>query len=128
MSKSPSSDGLNNRFNSYQQSGGYVPPGKTFADHQTNVLSDTVKTQYQAESTANAVLNTLHGQRQQLQGANDNVWDMRQATEQTKKELRDLQAKYRQKKNKLRMIIALLATIDLLLFLRILRCRGGFFC
>ena len=125
--KSPSSDGLNNRFNSYQQ-GGYVPPGKTFADQQTSALSDTVKSQYQAESTANAVLNQLHGQRQQLQGANDDVWDMRQATEQTKRELSDLQAKYRQKKNKLRVIIALLATVDVLLFLRIIRCRGGFFC
>jgi hypothetical protein len=126
--KSPNSDGLNNRFNSYQQSGSYVPPGQTFADQQTNVVSDTIKTQYQAESTANAVLNQLHGQRHQLQGANDDVWDMRQATEQTKRELRDLQKKYREKKNKLRVIIAVLAAIDFLLFLRILRCRGSFFC
>jgi hypothetical protein len=122
------SDRLNNRFNSYQQSGSYVPPGKTFADQQTNVLSDTVKTQYHAEETANAVLNTLHGQRQQLQGANDDVWDMRQATEQTKRELRDLRAKYRQRKMRLYMWIALLGTLDFLLFWRLLRCRGSFFC
>ena len=126
--KSPSSDGLNNRFNSYQQSGSYVPPGTTFAEQQTNVISDTVKTQYQAEQTANAVLSQLHAQRQQLQGANDDVWDMRQATEQTKRELRDLQAKYREKKNKLRIMIGLLAMIDFLVFLRLLRCRGSFFC
>lgn len=121
-------DRLNNRFNSYQQSGSYVPPGKTFADQQTSVLSDTVKTQYQAEETANAVLNQLHGQRHQLQGANDDVWDMRQATEQTKRELRDLQAKYRQKKMRLYMWIALLGMLDFLLFLRLLRCHGSFFC
>ena len=123
------SDGLSNRFNSYQQSGGsYVPPGKTFADQQTNVLSDTVKTQYHAEETANAVMTQLHAQRQQIQGANDNVWEMRQATEQTKKELRDLQAKYREKKFRLYFWIALLGTVDFLLFLRLLRCRGSFFC
>jgi hypothetical protein len=128
MSKMPTGDGLNNRFNSYQQSGSYVPPGQNFAEQQTNVISDTVKIQYQAETTANAVLNQLHGQRQQVQGANDDVWDMRQATEQTKRELRDLAAKYREKKMRLYVWIAFLATIDLLLFLQILRCRGGFFC
>ena len=122
------SDGLSNRFNSYQQSGAHVPPGKTFADQQTNTLADTVKAQYHAEETANAVMTQLHAQRQQIQGANDNVWDMRQATEQTKKELRDLQSKYRQKKMKLYGWIVLLGTLDFLIFLRLLRCRGSFFC
>ena len=126
--KSPNSDGLNNRFNSYQQGGSYVPPGKSFADQQTNVISDTMKSQYQAESTANAVLTQLHTQRHQLQGANDNVWDMRQATEETKRELQDLHAKYRARKNKLKIYIALLASADLFLFLRLLQCHGSFFC
>jgi hypothetical protein len=121
------SDGLNNRFNSYQQ-GSYVPPGMTFAEQQGAVLSETAKTQHEAESTANAVLNQLHGQRGQLQGANEDVWDMRQATEQTKRELRDLQSKYRAKKNKLYVIIAMLSLVDTLLFVRLLQCRGGFFC
>lgn len=98
------------------------------ADQQTNTLAETTKTQYEAENTANAVLNQLHGQRQQLQGANDDVHDMRQATDQTKKELRDLQAKYREKKNRLYVIIAMLSLVDLFLFLRIIRCRGSFFC
>jgi hypothetical protein len=124
----PSSGGLNNRFTSYQQSGSYVPPGRTLADQQTNTLSDAVKTQHEAESTANAVLNELHGQRHQFQGANDNVWDMRKATEQTKRELESLRAKYVEKKMRLYGIIAMLSTIDLLLFYRILKCRGGFFC
>jgi chlorite dismutase len=122
------SDGLSNRFNSYQQSGTYVPPGKTFADQQTNVLSETVQTQYHAEETANAVMTHLHAQRQQIQGANENVWDMREATEQTKKELMDLHAKYRQKKLRLYVWIAVVATLDILLFFRLLRCRGSFFC
>ena len=61
----------------YQQSssGGYQPP-QMYAADQTTVLTDTVKTQYQTEQTANQVLSQLHGQRQQIQGANDNVWDM----------------------------------------------------
>lgn len=122
------SDGLNNRFNSYQQSGSYNPPGQAYAEQQGNILSDTVKTQYHAEETANAVLSQLHGQRQQLRGANDDVWEMRNATEQTKRELRDLAAKYKEKKRKLYMWIILLGTLDFLLFLRLLRCRGSFFC
>ena len=128
MWKESNNDGLNNRFNSYQQSGSYIPPGQSYADQQTGVLSDAVKTQYQAESTANAVLNQLSGQRQQLQGANDDVWEMRQATEETKRELRELRAKYIAKKRKLYMIIAALALVDTLLFVRIITCRGSFFC
>jgi len=121
---SPGSGGLNNRFNSYQQS--YA--GKTVAEEQTNNLQDTVATQYQAEETANAVLNQLHGQRQQIQGANDDVWETRQFTEETKRELVALQAKYREKKNKLRVIIVMLGLLDFLMFFRLLRCRGSFFC
>jgi chromosome segregation ATPase len=126
--RTPTGDGLNNRFNSYQQSGSYVPPGQNVAEAQTNTLSETVKTQYQAENTANAVLHQMNAQRQQIQEANKDVWDMRQATDATKRELRDLQDKYRARKNKLYMYIALLGLIDLFLFLRILRCRGSFFC
>jgi hypothetical protein len=128
MPTAPSSDGLNNRFNSYQQSGSYTPPGQPYADQQTGVLSDTVQTQYQAENTANAVLNQLHTQRNQLTGANDNVWEMRQATEATKRELQDLSVKYRAKKQRLYVIIAIMSSIDFILFLRIIRCHGSFFC
>jgi len=120
----PGSGVLNNRFNSYQQS----YSGKTVAEQQTNCLGDTVATQYQAEETANAVLNQLHGQRQQIQGANDDVWETRQVTEETKRELRALQAKYREKKNRLKVIIAFLGLLDFFMFFRLLRCRGSFFC
>jgi len=120
----PGSGGLNNRFNSYQQS--HI--GKTVAKQQTNCLGDTIATQYQAEETANAVLNQLHGQRQQIQGANDDVWETRQLTEETKRELRALQAKYREKKNRLKVIIAFLGLLDFFMFFRLLRCRGSFFC
>mmetsp|Transcript_27514 Transcript_27514/g.66862 ORF Transcript_27514/g.66862 Transcript_27514/m.66862 type:complete len:144 (+) Transcript_27514:3395-3826(+) len=124
----PSSEGLSNRYNSYQQNGSYVPPGQQYAENQSNVLSDTVKTQYEAENTANAVLQTMNAQRQQLQTANEDVWDMRHATEETKRELRDLQEKYRARKRKLYMYIAILGAVDFLLFLRLLRCGGSFFC
>jgi len=120
----PESGGLNNRFTSYQQS--YT--GKNVAEDQTSALQDTVTTQYQAEETANAVLNQLHGQRQQIQSANDDVWETRQLTEETRRELVALQAKYREKKNKLKVIIAMLGLLDFLMFFRLLRCRGSFFC
>jgi hypothetical protein len=120
----PGSSSLNNRFNSYQQS----YSGKTLAEEQTSTLQDTVATQYQAEETANAVLNQLHGQRQQIQSANDDVWETRQLTEETKRELVALQAKYREKKNKLKVIIGVIGLIDFLMFFRLLRCRGSFFC
>lgn len=126
--RSPSSDGLSNRYNSYQQSGSYVPPGQQYAESQTNVIADAVKTQYESENTANAVLEQLNAQRQQIQTANEDVWDMRHATDQTKRELRDLQDKYRARKRKLYMYIAVLGAVDFLLFLRLLRCGGSFFC
>ncbi|KAL3942582.1 MAG: hypothetical protein SGBAC_003252 [Bacillariaceae sp.] len=126
--KSPSSDGLSNRYNSYQQSGSYVPPRQQYAESQTNVIADAVKTQYESENTANAVLEQLNAQRQQIQTANEDVWDMRHATDQTKRELRDLQDKYRARKRKLYMYIAALGAVDFLLFLRLLRCGGSFFC
>mmetsp|Transcript_16036 Transcript_16036/g.32896 ORF Transcript_16036/g.32896 Transcript_16036/m.32896 type:complete len:125 (+) Transcript_16036:400-774(+) len=121
----PSKGGLNNRFNSYQQS---YNNGKTLAEEQTSTLQDTVATQYQTEETANAVLNQLHGQRQQIHNANDEVYQTRQLTEETKRELVALQAKYREKKNKLKVIIAMLGLLDFLMFFRLLSCRGSFFC
>jgi hypothetical protein len=124
MAQAPGSGGLSNRFVSYQQS----YSGKALAEEQTNTLRDTISTHYQAAETANAVLNQLHGQRQQLQGANDDVWQTRQLTEETKRELRALSAKYREKKNKLKAIIVLIGILDFLIFLRLLRCRGSFFC
>ncbi len=124
-----SSGGLNNRFNSYQQGGGsYVPPGMSYANQQTNVLEDTVKTHYQAEGTAANVLTQMHAQRHQLKGAHDDVWEMRKATEEARRELESLIAKNRKKRVRLYAIIAALAMTDLFLFLRIAQCRGSFFC
>lgn len=124
-----SGGGLNNRFNSYQQGGGsYVPPGMSYANQQTNVLEDTVKTHYQAEGTAANVLTQMHTQRHQLKGAHDDVWEMRKATEEARRELESLIAKNRKKKVRLYAIIAALAMTDMFLFLRIAQCRGSFFC
>lgn len=128
MSNTSSGNRLNNRhYPSYQQ-GSYVPPGQVYAEQQTNVLTDAVKTQYQAESTANAVLTQLSAQRQQLKGAHDDIWEMRQATEKAKREIRELRIKYQQKKLRLYAIIAALAVTDFFLFIRIVHCGGSFFC
>ena len=85
---SSGNSGLNNRFSSYQQ-GSYQPPS-TYADRQTETLTDTVKTQYQAEGTANAVLTRLTEQRHQLVSAHDNVSEMRHATEKARLELQQV--------------------------------------
>lgn len=127
----PSSSGTNT-FNSYQRGSTTVTPGYQppvfYASDQTNVLEDATKTYYQADETAGHVLNQLTTQRQQIMGAHDNVWQMRQTTEQAKRELEGLRHKYQQKKQRLYMWIAILAITDTLLFFRILQCHGNFYC
>jgi hypothetical protein len=105
----------------------YQPPVHYAAD-QTATLQDTTKTYYQAEATANAVLQQMSTQRQGLQNSHANVWEMRQATEQAKRELQTLQHKYRAKKQRLYALIAVLSVTDLFLLMRILQCGGNFFC
>jgi hypothetical protein len=106
---------------------GYQPPIFYAAD-QTRVLEDTTKAFYQADESANQVLSQLSGQRQQIVGAHDNVYRMRDATDKAKREMEELRSKYRQKKQKLYMWIAGLAFVDILLFLRMLQCHGNFYC
>ena len=127
---------LNNRFQSsgpYQQgtvSGNYQPPkvAGTYAEQQTQVMEDTMRSQYETESVAHTVLSQMTAQRYQLQGAHNNVWEMRETTEKAKRELMDLQMKARAKKRRLQMIIAVLVTVDVLLFIRLIQCGGSFFC
>lgn len=108
---------------SYQNStsGGY-------AEQQTATVEDTMKAHYEAEGTAAAVMSQLNTQRHQLQRAHDDVGDTRMKGEQAKRELDELINKVRRKKRRLQVIIAMLATADLLLFLRIAQCGGSFFC
>lgn len=74
-----------NRYQSYQSGGttsmmpGYQPPIH-YASDQTKSLEDSKKTFYQADENAGNVLHTMTAQRQQLESAHDNVWEMRQAT------------------------------------------------
>lgn len=63
-----------------------------------------------------------------MQSAGSNVYEMRQATEKAKREIHELHQKYRQKKQKLYVLISALAITDLLLLFRILQCGGNFFC
>ncbi|KAL7507350.1 hypothetical protein ACHAXN_005332 [Cyclotella atomus] len=134
-----SQDGLNQRRNnsgnnagSYQRGdGGYQAPqltGVKYAEQQTGVMEDTLRTHVQAETTANTVLATLHAQRQQLQNANDDTWQMRTNVALAQRELKELQQKAWLKKRRLYGIIGLLGFIDLMLFFRIVQCGGSFFC
>lgn len=131
----------NNNNGSYQQGGNssgsgynyqsnYQAPqlsGK-YAEQQTQVMEDALRTHVTAETTANNVLAKLHAQRHQLQNANDDTWEMRQNVATAQRELKELQQKAWAKKKRLYMIIALLAAADLTLFLRIVQCVGSFFC
>jgi hypothetical protein len=90
-------------------------------------MEDTTQAYYQADETAARVLHQMTAQRQQIEGANNSVWEMRQATEKAKREIAELHKKYRLKKQRLYVTIALLGTADLLLFIRLLQCHGNFF-
>ena len=87
-----------------------------------------MRTHVAAETTANTVLATLHAQRQQLQNANDDTWQMRTNVANAQRELRELQAKAWKKKQRLYIIIGILGFVDLMLFFRIVQCGGSFFC
>jgi hypothetical protein len=129
---------LNNRGGTAYQpqqsgvGGNYQPPkqqtGLVYAEQQTHIMEDTMRKQYETEGIAQTVLSQMTTQRHQLQGAHGNVWEMREATEKAKRELMDLQVKWRAKKRRLQMIIAILGLIDLLLFVRLVQCGGSFFC
>ncbi|KAL7552987.1 hypothetical protein ACHAWF_016227 [Thalassiosira exigua] len=125
---------------SYQRGGGggggvvdsgYQPPqmtGTAYAEQQTGVVEDTLRTHIQAETTATNVLEKMHAQREQLQNANDDTWQMRTNVANAQRELKELQVKAWKKKQRLYIIIGLLSFVDLMLFLRIVQCGGSFFC
>jgi hypothetical protein len=121
--RGPESAGASSHFN-------YHPPQLTgaYADQQTQVVEDAMRTHVQAETTANTVMATLHAQRQQLQNANDDTWQMRTNVANAQRELKELQQKAFQKKQRLYIVIGVLGLVDTILFLRIVQCGGGFFC
>ncbi|KAL9180223.1 hypothetical protein ACHAXT_008193 [Thalassiosira profunda] len=114
---------------SYQHSSYQAPQMQgTYSEQQTGVVEDAVRTHIQAETTANNVLETMQAQRQQLQNANEDTWNMRTNVANAQRELRELQQKAWKKKQRLYAIIGMLGAVDLLLFLRIVQCGGSFFC
>jgi len=124
---------LNNRHHngnsSYQASPGYHPPNEqNFADQQTDNIEDTRRIQHQAEGTAAEVLSQMNIQGDQLKGADKNVWKLRESLEKSKQQLDDLIVKIRKKKLRLQIIAGILASIDLILFFRLVVCGGTFFC
>mmetsp|Transcript_19800 Transcript_19800/g.32468 ORF Transcript_19800/g.32468 Transcript_19800/m.32468 type:complete len:188 (+) Transcript_19800:162-725(+) len=125
----------NNNNGSYQQGGGgyqsnYQAPQLSggYAEQQTQIMEDAMRTHVNAETNANNVLAKLHAQRHQLQNANDDTWEMRKNVATAQRELKELQQKAWAKKRRLYGIIALLAAVDLMLFFRIVQCGGSFFC
>lgn len=129
--------GLNNRYTSssptsYQNSTSpsYRPPNVSgsYAQQQTQVMEDTMRTHYETEATSAAVLSQLRTQRGQLDGANANVWEMRQAAERAKKDITSMAKKVRKKKMRLQMIAIVLAVVDFMLFVRLVQCGGSFYC
>ncbi|KAL3823746.1 hypothetical protein ACHAXA_004839 [Cyclostephanos tholiformis] len=121
--RGPESSGTSSHFN-------YQPPQLTgaYAEQQTQIVEDAMRTHVQAETTANTVMATLHAQRQQLQNANDDTWQMRTNVASAQQELRELQQKAFHKKQRLYIVIGILGLVDTMLFLRIVQCGGSFFC
>mmetsp|Transcript_15397 Transcript_15397/g.22678 ORF Transcript_15397/g.22678 Transcript_15397/m.22678 type:complete len:153 (-) Transcript_15397:301-759(-) len=120
---------LNSRYQSPSRA--YQPPslgGTEYAQQQTNIMEDAMRQQYEAEGTAQAVMSQMTTQRYQISGAHGNVSEMREATEKTKREIKDLATKRLRKKRRLQMIAGALALTDLFLFFRLLVCGGSFFC
>jgi hypothetical protein len=125
----------NSVYHSYQKPTGmgfsagasYQPP-VYYANDQTRILEETTKSYYNAEDTAGNVLQQMTQQRQQVVNSHDKVWDMRRATEQAKREIEELSAKYHAKKRRLYLYIGALSLLDLLLFIRIIHCHGNFYC
>ena len=116
-----------NDSNSYQAPT-YAKNEDSYQQQQTGIVEDSLKTNYDADGAAAVVLSQMTTQRYQLKSAQDDVWQMREATEKAKRELADMYAKSQAKKRRLQMIIAILATTDTILFFRLLKCGGGFIC
>ena len=125
MKRPSTGSGNASQFNSYQH--GYQPP-VFYAEHQTQTLEDTTKTYHQAEETSGHVLNQLQIQRNQLLNTHENVDNIKQISEIAKRELEELKRKYREKKQRLYLWIAILSITDALLFFRIIQCHGNFYC
>mmetsp|Transcript_24482 Transcript_24482/g.41922 ORF Transcript_24482/g.41922 Transcript_24482/m.41922 type:complete len:155 (-) Transcript_24482:268-732(-) len=129
--RSPNSGNSNGSYQRGDYAANYQPPQLatgTYAEQQTHVVEDTMRTQIQAETTATTILDTMVQQKQQLQNANDDTWAMRTNVANAQRELKELQQKAWKKKQRLYVIIGLLGTVDLVLFFRIVQCGGSFFC
>jgi len=110
-----------NHYSSYQTGG-------TISEQQNNTLQDTTTAYYQADDTANHVLERLSAQRTQLEHATGHVDGMQNATAQAQLEMRELRKKIMEKKQRLYFVIGMLTITDLFLFWRIVHCGGNFYC
>ena len=121
-----------NESNKCDEAGGYAydykPPQRSYAEQQSQVVEDSVRTYIRAENSASNVLLTLQMQRQQLQKANDDTWKIRSNAIKAQQQLKELQHKAWKKKQCLYAVIVMLSFVDYILFARIVHCGGGFFC
>lgn len=106
----------------------YQPPHVSYANRQSQVVEDSLRTFIRAENAASNVLETLQMQRQQLRKANDDTWKIRSNAIKAQQQLKELQQKAWKKKQCLYAVIAMLAFVDATLFVRLVHCGGSFFC
>ena len=66
---------------------------------------------FKVEGTAGNVQSQLYTQRQQLEGTSNNVYEMRDATERSRREIAELIAKRDKKRHQLLMIVGRLVSI-----------------
>ena len=110
----PPSSSSSSPYSSYQQSG--AP------------LTTAVRTASTLNHNASAVLGTLSSQREQLLNARDSARATTELSKLAKSQLKELRSKARRRVLKLYSIIALLATADAYLLLRMISCGGSLFC
>ncbi|KAL3808187.1 hypothetical protein ACHAXA_009542 [Cyclostephanos tholiformis] len=129
------SKAMHSRFdksNKFDEEGGFVndyhPPQLSYYERQSKVVEESMRTYMRAENTASNVILTLQMQRQKLQKANDDTWKIRSNAIKAQQQLKELQQKAWKKKQCLYAIIAMLAFVDYVLFVRIIQCGGSFFC
>jgi hypothetical protein len=119
-------------YNQCGDAGGYAydyqPPQLSYAEQQSQVVEDSLRTYVRVENATSNVLLTLQMQRQQLQKANDDTWKIRSNAIKAQQQLKELQQKAWKKKQCLYAVIVMLSFVDYILFARIVHCGGSFFC
>ncbi|GMH99068.1 hypothetical protein TrVE_jg9174 [Triparma verrucosa] len=108
--------------------GGWGFSNKKSPPSAASVLRDTIAKNYEAQATASNVMFNMNGQRDQLEGARENVRGVQEMTKLAKVELEEIRMKATWRRRKLYVIIAVLSITDAFLFYRLAKCGGYFWC